>query len=203
MAIGRSRDEPRSTEAVDIAEGALSEPHKSAERQSKLAQILAQLPEAMAAQAVAAGVLEAGATAPEPAGEQSMTVAYAPVAMVASPGRRRGSASSAAADGTPGPTHAGALTSANGPTLSGPLASRGGTPSAGGGAVASSGGTVGAALQRSMSNHGGGASNAGSLIQREPGEPGAASTVDVDALADEVFTRLRWRLSAERERMFG
>jgi hypothetical protein len=30
-----------------------------------------------------------------------------------------------------------------------------------------------------------------------------APGVDMEALADEVYSRLRWRLSAERERTFG
>jgi hypothetical protein len=224
MVTGRRRDEPRSAEGVDLAEGPMSEARDrtdaGAERQAALVQILARLPEAMAAQALAAGVLGPSDTGPtdgaaqavaELAGAQAMTVAYAPVAMVSSPARRRGSSSAATADGPLGTTTGGTLTSASEATRSGMAAMGSGMAATGGrsvatgasgGAVAASGGSASGELQRTMASPGGTTSN--SLVQRVLDEPGGESTpLDVDALADEVFTRLRWRLSAERERMFG
>jgi hypothetical protein len=209
MAVGRRRDEPRTSESADEGEPS-NRTDAGAERQAALAEILARLPEAMAAPALAAGVLESATTVgathgvAEPAGPRPVTAAYAPVDMVSSPGRRRGSTAdgaTAAPGGTALTSGSGATRSATAAMSGGMAASSGGAVATGasGGGVASGGGTGSAALQRTMST----SESAGSLIQRELGEPGAASTVDVDALADEVFTRLRWRLSAERERTFG
>jgi len=51
-------------------------------------------------------------------------------------------------------------------------------------------------VQRTLDGEGGGSSAASAPPQDNAQQ-------DIDSLVDEVYTRLRWRLSAERERVSG